>query len=258
MKSEKTANGAANPAKKPSGADYRKATLFWMTVIFAVFFPILDQLILQTAVLSVDGNIAYEGLSEILSTVLSVLSSFSAYAAYATLACAAAFYGTRAGGTAILSFARHPITLICELISYSLADGSDPDTVVLFILDCLLNLLLNAVIYGLLLLLHRKRGKDADAPLGGKLKGKTGLFPFITLTSLIFGGLQLLSVTLTMIINFLDPSIGLPQNTGETVYLVTEHLSALLFLAVGYFVSVAIAYFTESTERHFSDERSGS
>ena len=250
-------NSSAPLTAKPE-ADYLKVNLFWLAVIVAVFMPVLNSLILQTVLLSVDGNIAYTELSSALETVLKILSPLTTYANYGILACAAAYYGTKAPAVIALCFSAQPLSLLCQVVSYLAASGNQLRSLVNLALDCAINLLFQAVIFGILLLvgrkkLHTEQNKEIFATLNGKLIGKRDIFLYLIIPPAVFGGIQFLLVLLTVIIDFLDPSLGLPQNAGEVIYIVTELITPLIFLVLGYTVILSIAYFSLYVKKTFKN-----
>jgi hypothetical protein len=198
---------------------------------------------------SVEGNIAYGELSTAVSTAQDIIAAMGGYAGLGLLACSVAYFGGKAISVTALALVSPAVTAASSLIAYKLAGGrSLALAMITFGGDMLASLAVHALALTVLLLMHRravKRGRATVAPLNGRLTGKGGIFPFITAAVSVFGGAKLLLLVVNTVSDFTDPSLGLPVNLGEWIYWLTEYAMLFIYAAIGYFISVAIAYLCE-------------
>ena len=232
-------------------------SLFWLSVILFVFMPFLNNFVIQTVIISIDGNIAYQNLSPVLMTARDMISVFATYAGVGVLACSVAYFGIKnAKGAAILAILHHPISFLFAMGAY-IFSGSRAYYEALFMLgtDTLINTALYAVILVVLLFVRSRKQRSESgvtAPLGDKLIGKGGMFSYLFASVGVFAAANLAAMLFSMISAFVDPSIGPPINAQEWVYWITEYASLAIYAAIGYFISVAICYLCEYYLKHFA------
>lgn len=238
---------------------YLRLSLFWLGVIVFIVLPLINYLVLQTVMLSVENDIAYGNLSDTISVIQDIISALNSYIGLGILACAAAHFGTDSGGTVILAFSYNFVIFFSSMLSYIYAGGSSIAEAIIYLgIDAVANTAFYAVIYGILLKIRSKK-LDSKQPSVSKLENKLyangGSFTYIKTTTFIFGGAQLAAMLYNMIDAFIDPSIGTPINAAEWIYWITEYLSVIVYAAIGYFIMLAIFYLAQHFLKHFNDKQ---
>ena len=247
-------------APKPTWAEpLTRSSLFWLSVLLFVAFPFINNFFLQTVILNITGNIAYENLVPVLSTALSLLSVLTSYAGIGVIATSIANFGTKNSiGTVILGILSHPIGVIAYIISYAISGARNYEYAVFTLgVDAAATMLIYALIIVILSVIKKKRtaaGTSDAVELRDKLIDKGGAYTYVVTSTAIFGAAQVLSTLATMITDFLNPSIGTPINIQEWVYWITKYLTEFIYLGIGYFIVLGIFYLTKYYRTHFAEQ----
>lgn len=233
------------------------SSLFWLSVLIFIAFPFINNFILQTVVLNITGNIAYESLTPVLTSVRDLISVLTAYAGIGILAAAVAHFGAkRAIATVILGLFSHTVGLFSAMLSY-ITSGARNYATAVFILgvDALVNTLIYAVILVASVQIRKRKMscQDYSITLCDKIISKGGAYSFIVTVTAIFGAAQLAAILYSMISAFVDPSIGIPINVQEWVYWITEYLTFFIYLGIGYFIVLGIFWLCKYYRAHFAD-----
>ena len=249
-------------APKPTMAEsLTRSSLFWASVLLFIAVPFINNFFIQTVVLNVSGNIAYEGLAPILSTVAGLLSALAAYAGIGIVAASIANFGTkRSVGTVILALLSHVMSLIAYIMAYALSGARNFGYAVFALgVDALANMLIYAIIIVMLAIMKSKNTKkgNIEAPqLSDKLIAKGGAYSYIVAATVVYGAAQLLATLYTMVSDFLDPSIGTPNNAQEWVYWITSYLTTFIYLGIGYFIVLGFFYLCNYFRARFAEKKS--
>lgn len=233
-----------------------RESLFWLAVGVFIFVPIINSLVIQTVILSIEGNIAYKGAYPVLNIAADILSVVSAYAGVGLMTVALAYFGLKkAKGVVILSITSHLVTFIASVLCYAFLGGVDYEKAIFFLgADMLAGIVVYSLIIMTVSLIRRgkkKRGLDTHPDVNGKIIGKGGIFSYIFASVGIYFGVQLGLKMYDMISAFLDPSIGLPINPREWMYWITEYLTQMIYGAIGYFTCLALWSLCKYYIRHF-------
>lgn len=234
------------------------SSVFWLSVILFVALPFVNNFIMQTAVLNITGNIAYESLAPTLTVIRDLMSVLTAYAGIGAIAAAVAHFGLKkAFGTVILGLLSHTVGLFSSMLAYAVS-GARNFAAAVFILgvDAIANTLIYAVILTVLALMRKKRvsNNTNELTLEDKIISKGGAYSYMVTATAIYGAAQLITVLYTMITDFLDPSIGIPINIQEWVYWVTEYLMLFIYVGIGYFIVLGIFWLCKYYHTHFAEE----
>lgn len=233
------------------------SSVFWLSVILFVALPFVNNFIMQTVVLNITGNIAYENLAPVLTVVRDLMSVLTAYAGIGIIAAAIAHFGLkRAFGTVILGLFSHTAGLFSSMLAYAVS-GAKNFAAAVFILgvDATANTLIYAVILAVLVLIRKKRVSKSEnvLTLEDKIISKGGAYSYMVTATAVYGAAQLITVLYTMITDFLDPSIGIPINVQEWVYWVTEYLMLFIYVGIGYFIVLGIFWLCKYYLKHFEE-----
>ena len=235
------------------------SSLFWLSVLLFVALPFINNFLLQTVILNVTGNIAYENLAPALSIVASLLSVLAAYAGLGTVAASIANFGTkRSLGTVILALLSHVVGLIAYAMSYAVSGARNYGYAVFALgVDALANMLIYAVIIVILAVIKKKntaKGITDTPTLTDKLIAKGGAYSYAVVATTVFGAAQILSTLYTMVTDFLDPSIGPPINIQEWVYWITKYLTTFIYLGIGYIMILGVFYLCKHYLARFAEQ----
>ncbi|MBR2461471.1 MAG: hypothetical protein IKB34_09610 [Clostridia bacterium] len=247
----------AKKTQKTSPRQLLRESIFWLSVILFVFLPFISSFILQTVILTIDGNIAYKTLTPALITARDLIAVFNAYAGIGVLACAVAYFGAGgAKGTVAMAMLYHPAVFLASMCAYPFS-GAKSYIEAIFVLgtDMLINTAVYAVILLILILIRRhklKKGEDITAPLNSRLIARGGTFSYPNSAIGTFAIFQISALMYSMISAFVDPSIGTPINVREWVYWITEYLTCFIYAAIGYVIAVGICYLCEYYLKHFA------
>ena len=237
-----------------------RSSLFWLSVLLFVALPFINNFIIQTVVLNISGNIAYEALAPALSTVAGILSVLTAYAGIGAIAASIANFGAKGSvGTIILGLNSHVIGLLSAMFAYALSGARNYEYAVFALgVDAIANVLVYALIIVVLALMSRKRLLTDNTPpqLGDKLLAKGGAYTYIVTATVLFGAAQLAATLYTMIYDFLDPSIGTPINLQEWIYWITKYLTTLIYLGIGYMIVLGIFHLCNYYRTRFAEKKS--
>lgn len=234
-------------------------SLFWLGIILFVAMPIVNNLILQTILTSLAGNIAYEGLYSVMSIICSAISVLTSYSGLGVLATAIAHFGAKkAIGTVILSILYHPISALASIKAYDMSGASNLNKAfanITFLINGAANLLCYAIILLILILIRRKKTARNQLPeLGNKLFSRGGAYSYVIAATLIFSLAQLATRLYDMIDAFLDPSLGLPVNATEWIYWISQYVTLFIYAAIGYLISLSIFYLCKKLQKRFAEE----
>lgn len=235
--------------RKPTYTEiYAYKNLFWLALGVFGFVPVLNNFILQLVRLSIQGDIAYGSLSDVIGVFQEALSLVSAYLGLGVLAVCLVYFGNNAKGVIYLAFGTHGITFFASLFTYFIYGGDNigPAVFMLFT-DALVNAVIYLLIYIVIITVGAKKDTFMNVP---KFSFKAGFMkhPFTVaflIAAGIFGGAQLLTVVYTMVGDFLDPSLGVPVNTADIMYWVLEYVTVVVNTLIGFAVMTFVAALTE-------------
>ncbi len=239
--------------RKPNlGEIYMYTNLFWLAVLVYVFIPIFNNFVLQLIILYTDGNIAYGSFSETVSVVRDVLAAAASYVGLGIFAVCLINFGKNAFGVTVMAFVTHGVSLCTSLFTYSIYGGEDA-LVAFFLLgtDMLVNIFVYAIIYLVLMYIVKKRSTVLNVPTY-KLRVLSLKHPLsfaFFIVALIYGLANILATLYQMIGDFLDPSLGPPVSLADTLYWVTEYLSDIVLVCVGYFIMLAVGSVAEKWKK---------
>lgn len=233
-------------------------SIFWLSVLLFIAFPIVSGFILQTVVLNVSGNIAYKSLVPTLTLIRDIASVLCSYAGIGVMAAAVANYGIRNSfGTVILGLLSHTVGFFASMGAYLLSGAKNFAVATFtFAVDAVANTLIYAVILVALILIRKNEIKKGNLPpklSKDRLIDKGGAYTYILTATGIFGIAQLATTLYRMVTDFLDPSIGVPINLQEWIYWVTEYLTIVIYLGIGYFIVLGVFWLCKYYKEHFSE-----
>lgn len=246
------------PIKLTQAEKMTKESVFWLSVLLFIAFPVINSFILQTVVLNVSGNIAYRSIVPTLTLIRDILSVLCSYAGLGVMAAAVANYGAKNTlGTVILGLLSHTVGFFASMGAYLLSGAKNFAVATFtFAVDAIANTLVYAVILVVLALIRKNQNKKGDLSVQlskDKLIAKGGAYSYMLTAAGIFGIAQLATTLYRMITDFLDPSIGVPINLQEWIYWVTEYLTIIIYLGIGYFIVLGIFWLCKYYKEHFSE-----
>lgn len=235
--------------RKPTYTEiYTYKNLFWLAVGVFGFVPFFNNFVLQLVRLSIQGDIAYGSLSDVVGVFQEALSLVSVYLGLGALAVCLVYFGNNAKGVIYLAFGSHGITFFASLFTYFIYGGDNIGPAVFMLLvDAIVNFGIYFIIYIVVLKLSAKKGTFMNVPKFAFSKSMIA-HPFVRaflISAVIFGGAQLLAVVYTMVGDFLDPSLGVPVNTADIMYWVLEYVTVIVNTVIGFAVMLFVASLTE-------------
>ena len=142
--------------RKPTYTEiYMYKNLFWLAIGVFGFVPFFNNFLLQLVRLSIQGDIAYGSLSEIIGAFQEGLSLVAAYLGLATLAVCLVYFGNNAKGVIYLAFGSHGFTFFASLFTYFIYGGDNIGPAIFMLLaDAIVNSAIYFIIY---IVIHRYR-----------------------------------------------------------------------------------------------------
>lgn len=230
--------------RKPNYTEiYLYKNFFWLAIGVFGFVPVFNNFVLQLIHLTTDQNIAYGDLSKYIAVFQEILSLISTYVGFGVLAVCVTYFGKNARGIINLAFISHGLTFIFSLFTYVIYGGNNVGPAIFMLIsDALINLASYFAIYLIILKTAQKHDTFMNIPRFDLLHPKAHpYFRAFSISALIFGGLQLITLIYTMIGDFIDPSLGPPVNLRDTLYWVFEYLTVIASTVSGFLIMLAVA-----------------
>lgn len=234
--------------RKPTHNEiYMYKNLLWLSIGVFVFVPVLSNCVLQLVVLFTDGNIAYGETSTYVAALRDIIVLISHYIGMGTLVVCLINFGKNAIGVIFLAFISHLITFVTSMTTYLIYGGDYFYSVIfMFAVDMLVNAAVYLVLYLFIMHVVKKKNTILNLPeYHFRLLDTKDPVSFSILgCTLIYGAFEIGALLYRMIGDFIDPSLGPPVNTADTLYWVLEYVTVIVGVTAGYFIMLGVYAFS--------------
>ncbi len=225
---------------------YMYRSLFWLSVAVFVFFPIVNNVVLQLLYWSSSVNVAYYFMKVPIGVVQEILSFITVYAGLAVLVICVLYFGRNAKGIIRLAFASHAVNFITYVTALFFWSGVSISYIIEAVVVALPDAVVMLVIY--LILLRYGETKNtfmniSEYRFDVSVKKHTYTIGFaisVGITAIV----KIAVEAYGMIVYYVDPKnyYSRPSGIGDILSLALQYVYILLIATAGFVTMVLIGF----------------
>ncbi len=232
--------------RKPTYSEiYMYKSLFWLAIGLFVFCPILNNVALQIALYKSATNILYSFITLPLQIFKEIFSLLYMYAGYAVFAICVLYFGKKAKGVLLTSFAANPLSLLTYCVTLWLMGVSDGSIYAEAITNELANLLLKAALYFALIFVSKKKQSFMNIDTYS-FSSSMKKHPYTVGFAVMAGAVAVVSIIIETVSNiayYTNPRnyYQIPDTFAEVMQeIIVPYINFFVYAAIGFIIMVLV------------------